>query len=93
MQYRVYNRKSLKFIDGGAVASYDINDDYIVNNNSIIKVVPHKSAVDIIRETHTETPQNKDSRANKYYKTVFYSIIGVKTVNILSLVNLLNLNK
>mgnify|MGYP006990374357 CR=1 FL=1 len=48
MQYRVYNRKSLKFIDGGAVASYDINDDYIVNNNSIIKVVPHKFIAAII---------------------------------------------
>lgn len=90
MQYRVYNRKTLKYIDGGAVASYDINDDYIVNNNSTIKVVPHKSAVDIIRETHTETPQNKDSRANKYYKTVFYSIIGVKTVKQVKVINTIN---
>lgn len=39
MQYRVYNRQTLKYVDGGYVKEFNIDDDYIVNNNSIISVV------------------------------------------------------
>lgn len=39
MQYRVYNRQSLKYVDGGYVREFNIDDDYIVNNNSTISVV------------------------------------------------------
>lgn len=39
MQYRVYDRQTLKYRNGGFVVSYDIDDDYIVNNNSTISVV------------------------------------------------------
>lgn len=39
MQYRVYNRQTLEYKDGGYVGSYTIDDDYIVNNNSTISVV------------------------------------------------------
>ena len=39
MQYRVYDRQTLKYKDGGYVQSYTIDDDYIVNNNSTVSVV------------------------------------------------------
>lgn len=39
MQYKVYNRQSLKYVDGGYVQTFNIDDDYIVNNNSTISVV------------------------------------------------------
>lgn len=39
MQYRVYDRKTLKYKEGGYVASYSIDDDYIVNNNSTISII------------------------------------------------------
>lgn len=39
MQYRVYDRTTLKYRTGGYVVSYSIDDDYIVNNNSTITVV------------------------------------------------------
>lgn len=39
MQFRIYDRQTLAYKDGGYVASYTIDDDYIVNNNSIIKIV------------------------------------------------------
>ena len=39
MQYRVYDRQTLEYKDGGFVRSYTIDDDYIVNNNSTISVV------------------------------------------------------
>lgn len=39
MQYRVYNRQSLEYVDGGYVQTFNIDDDYIVNNNSTISVV------------------------------------------------------
>lgn len=39
MQYRVYDRQKLAYIDGGFVSSYEIDDDYIVNNNSTIQIV------------------------------------------------------
>ena len=39
MQFRVYDRQTLAYKDGGYVASYTIDDDYIVNNNSSITFV------------------------------------------------------
>ena len=39
MQFRIYDRQTLAYKDGGYVASYTIDDDYIVNNNSTITVV------------------------------------------------------
>lgn len=39
MQYRVYDQQTLEYIDGGYVQSWNIDDDYIVNNNSTISVV------------------------------------------------------
>lgn len=39
MQYRIYNRKTLEYRAGGYVVSYNIDDDYIVNNNSTISIV------------------------------------------------------
>ena len=39
MQYRVYNRQTLEYVDGGYVQTFNIDDDYIVNNNSTISVV------------------------------------------------------
>lgn len=39
MQYRVYERQTLKYISGGYVQYYTIDDDYIVNNNSTITAV------------------------------------------------------
>ena len=44
MQYRVYDRQQLKYIDGGYVVNYTIDDDYIVNNNSTISIVQPTSA-------------------------------------------------
>lgn len=50
MQYRVLDRQKLAYIDGGYVANYTIDDDYIVNNNTIVYIVkPTKALVgDII---------------------------------------------
>ena len=42
MQYRVYNRQTLEYVDGGYVRKFNIDDDYIVNNNSTVSVVRHK---------------------------------------------------
>lgn len=39
LQYRVYDRQTLIYKDGGYVQSYTIDDDYIVNNNSTLSVV------------------------------------------------------
>ena len=39
MQFRIYDRQTLAYKDGGYVASYTIDDDYIVNNNSTITIV------------------------------------------------------
>ena len=44
MQYRVYDRQQLKYIDGGYVVNYTIDDDYIVNNNSTISIVQPTTA-------------------------------------------------
>lgn len=43
MQYRVYNRQTLKYVDGGYVQEFNIDDDYIVNNNSTISVVKKRN--------------------------------------------------
>lgn len=39
MEFRIYDRQTLAYKDGGYVASYTIDDDYIVNNNSTITIV------------------------------------------------------
>lgn len=39
MQYRIYDRQTLLYKDGGYVARYTIDDDYIVNNNSTLSIV------------------------------------------------------
>lgn len=39
MQFRIYDRQTLIYKDGGYVSSYIIDDDYIVNNNSTIKII------------------------------------------------------
>ena len=39
MQFRIYDRQTLAYKDGGYVASYKIDGDYIANNNSTIKIV------------------------------------------------------
>lgn len=44
MQYRVYDRRNLRYIDGGYVVNYTIDDDYVVNNNSTISIVQPTSA-------------------------------------------------
>lgn len=46
MQYRVYDRKKLAFIDGGYVANYEIDDDYIVNNNSSVSIIKETNAAE-----------------------------------------------
>ena len=46
MQYRVYDRKKLAFIDGGYAADYEIDDDYIVNNNSSVSIIKKTNAVE-----------------------------------------------
>lgn len=45
MQYRILNRQTLEYKAGGYVASYKIDDDYIVNNNSTINIVKPKSTL------------------------------------------------
>ena len=44
MQYRVYDRRNLRYIDGGYVVNYTIDDDYIVNNNSTISIAKPTTA-------------------------------------------------
>lgn len=39
MQFRIYDRQTLAYKDGGYVASYTIDDDYVVNNNSTINII------------------------------------------------------
>ncbi len=39
MQFKIYDRQTLAYKDSGYVASYTIDDDYIVNNNSTIKII------------------------------------------------------
>lgn len=56
MQYRVYNRVDLSFIDGGYVREWSLDYDYLANNESCIKTVLQSTAMqgDIIAliETH-----------------------------------------
>lgn len=54
MQYRVYNRRTLKYVDGGYCREFNIDDDYIVNNNSTVSVVK-KSAPIVKQKTETVT--------------------------------------
>lgn len=44
MQYRVLDRQSLKFVDSGACFDYNIDNDYIVGNNSTVKIVKSTEA-------------------------------------------------
>lgn len=39
MQYRVYDRHTITYVDGGFVANYEIDDDYIVNNNTTVEII------------------------------------------------------
>ena len=61
MQYRVFDRQSLQYKDGGYCASWTIDDDYIVNNNSTISLVkPTKANVgDIIALIQTSGTYHK----------------------------------
>nr|DAG57225.1 MAG TPA: hypothetical protein [Bacteriophage sp.] len=45
MQYRVYDRQTIAYVDGGFVASYEIDDDYIVNNNTTITLITPTTAM------------------------------------------------
>lgn len=44
MQYRVLDRKTLAYVDGGYIPEYSIDNDYIVNNNSIFRIVQPTAA-------------------------------------------------
>lgn len=44
MQWRVYDRRTLAYIDGGYASEYTVDDDYIVSNNSSITLVRATSA-------------------------------------------------
>lgn len=44
MQYRVYDRQTLSYKDGGAVRDYSIDGDYINDNNSVISIVVSTTA-------------------------------------------------
>lgn len=48
MQYRVYKRQSLRYVDGGYVQKISVDDDYLVNNNSTINVV--KKVAPIVKQ-------------------------------------------
>ena len=39
MQYRVYDRQTLQYVDGGAVRDYSVDSDYINDNNSVVDIV------------------------------------------------------
>ena len=43
-QYRVYDRQSLDFVDGGVVRGYSIDDDYLSNNASTVTLVDKTAA-------------------------------------------------
>lgn len=45
MQYRVYDRQTIAYVDGGFVASYEIDDDYIVNNNTTVSIITPTKAM------------------------------------------------
>lgn len=80
MQYRVYDRQTLRYKDGGYVASYTIDDDYIVNNNSTITVVPHNTTTDVYTRTYTEMVDVlHDDKLDRYYVDKTYYYQGSKT--------------
>lgn len=51
MQYRIYDKQTLIYKDGGYVRSYSIDDDYIVNNNSKVSVVKNNPITQIERRS------------------------------------------
>lgn len=51
MQFRIYDRQTLAYKDGGYVASYTIDDDYIVNNNSTVKFVKELNDSVVVGDT------------------------------------------
>ena len=51
MQFRIYDRQTLAYKDGGYVASYEIDDDYIVNNNSKITFVKELNDSVVVGDT------------------------------------------
>lgn len=51
MQFRIYDRQTLGYKDGGYVSSYKIDDDYIVNNNCSIKIVKELNDKVIVGDT------------------------------------------
>ena len=51
MQFRIYDRQTLAYKDGGYVASYEIDDDYIVNNNSKITFVKELNNSVVVGDT------------------------------------------
>lgn len=51
MQFRIYDRQTLAYKDGGYVASYTIDDDYIVNNNSTVTIVKELNDSVVVGDT------------------------------------------
>lgn len=51
MQFRIYDRQTLAYKDGGYVASYTIDDDYIVNNNSTINIIKELNNKVVVGDT------------------------------------------
>lgn len=51
MQFRIYDRQTLAYKDGGYVASYIIDDDYIVNNNSTINIIKELNNKVVVGDT------------------------------------------
>lgn len=75
MQYRVYNRKTLKYVDGGYVVSYNIDDDYIVNNNSTISVVKKLAQYDsTVKSYVANVGETYDSFYDGYFVDKTYTL-------------------
>lgn len=72
MQYRVYDRRTLKYVDGGYVMSYEIDDDYIVNNNSTITVCQKSYPSETTSRSHEE-----EAGTYTYYLSADYRISQV----------------
>lgn len=51
MQFRIYDRQTLAYKDGGYVASYTIDDDYIVNNNSTVNIIKELNDKVVVGDT------------------------------------------
>ena len=73
MQYKTYDKNSLSLIDSGYVINYEIDDDYLINNNSKIYVsnVVTASSGDIVCLI---------KNAGAYHKGVITSIDNVNGV-------------